>query len=331
MDRVVKNVLDSMAMLDQPQKTFMALLFSTLIVVQGKANFRNMSRYCEMSEKRFSRWYCRTFDFQQFNERLVFAELPAGSECIAAIDASFMRKSGKATEGLGMFYHGGTGSAERGLELSLTSVIHLKSNTAYTLNACQILDQEGKTRVDLYAEQTVSIAPLLLKQGIRYLASDAYYTKKKYVSPVTEAGLEIVGKLRTDADLRWLYTGEQSGRGRPKQYDGKVDFDKDIDRFESVGWLNETVDVFSAIAHSNCLNRSIKVVLLKIHRGSKVGRALLFSTDTKLTSMTLVAYYKARFQIEFVFRDAKQYTGLMDCQSRKKRPFILILMPLSRH
>ncbi|RLV57884.1 hypothetical protein D5018_20165 [Parashewanella curva] len=34
--------------------------------------------------------------------------------------------------------------------------------------------------------------------------------------------------------------------------------------------------------------------------------------------MTLITYYKARFQIEFVFRDAKQFTGLMDCQARKK-------------
>ena len=29
--------------------------------------------------------------------------------------------------------------------------------------------------------------------------------------------------------------------------------------------------------------------------------------------------YKARFQIEFVFRDAKQYTGLIDCQSCNKQ------------
>jgi hypothetical protein len=26
-------------------------------------------------------------------------------------------------------------------------------------------------------------------------------------------------------------------------------------------------------------------------------------------------FYKARFQIEFIFRDAKQFTGLLDCQS----------------
>jgi hypothetical protein len=29
-----------------------------------------------------------------------------------------------------------------------------------------------------------------------------------------------------------------------------------------------------------------------------------------------VEYYQARFQIEFIFRDAKQFTGLSDCQAR---------------
>ena len=29
-------------------------------------------------------------------------------------------------------------------------------------------------------------------------------------------------------------------------------------------------------------------------------------------------YYKARFQIEFLFRDAKQYTGLTHCQARSE-------------
>ncbi|MDQ7089317.1 MAG: transposase [Methylococcales bacterium] len=46
--------------------------------------------------------------------------------------------------------------------------------------------------------------------------------------------------------------------------------------------------------------------------------ALLFSTDTEIDAMTLYNYYKARFQIEFLFRDAKQFTGLCDCQARSE-------------
>ena len=58
--------------------------------------------------------------------------------------------------------------------------------------------------------------------------------------------------------------------------------------------------------------------MLRVQRVKKTGMALLFSTDTDLDAITILRYHKARFQIEFVFRDAKQYTGLTDCQSRSK-------------
>jgi len=32
----------------------------------------------------------------------------------------------------------------------------------------------------------------------------------------------------------------------------------------------------------------------------------------------IVRYYQARFQIEFLYRDAKQFTGLNNCQARSK-------------
>ena len=45
---------------------------------------------------------------------------------------------------------------------------------------------------------------------------------------------------------------------------------------------------------------------------------MLYSTDKELDALTLIKYYKSRFQIEFLFRDAKQYTGLTHCQSPRK-------------
>ncbi|MGB0561190.1 MAG: IS4 family transposase, partial [Spirulinaceae cyanobacterium] len=43
---------------------------------------------------------------------------------------------------------------------------------------------------------------------------------------------------------------------------------------------------------------------------------VLFSTDLDIDPVFLYRCYAARFQIEFVFRDARQYTGLADCQAR---------------
>jgi hypothetical protein len=45
---------------------------------------------------------------------------------------------------------------------------------------------------------------------------------------------------------------------------------------------------------------------------------VLFSTDTELNALALHRYYKAQFQIAFLFRDAKQFTGLGDCQARSE-------------
>jgi hypothetical protein len=63
--------------------------------------FEQISNYCEKS---YSRWYKRKFNFVEFNSKLIRHELGA-VELLGVIDASFMKKSGKCTEGLGWFYN----------------------------------------------------------------------------------------------------------------------------------------------------------------------------------------------------------------------------------
>ena len=163
-----------MSSVKQPQAKFIMSLLSVLLVFQGKANFRNLSRYCVMHEKRFSRWYRKVFNFVDFNRTLLRHELPPEGEYIAAIDASFMRKSGKKTEGLNWFYHSQSNQAERGLEMSLMCLIDMKANTAYSLDARQTLDNDEGTRIDTYGNQVMQLAPKLRGMGVRYLAADAY-------------------------------------------------------------------------------------------------------------------------------------------------------------
>ena len=47
---------------------------------------------------------------------------------------------------------------------------------------------------------------------------------------------------------------------------------------------------------------------------------ILFSSDLDLDYEKLIDYYKLRFQIEFNFRDAKQYWGLEDFMNIKETP-----------
>jgi len=51
----------------------------------------------------------------------------------------------------------------------------------------------------------------------------------------------------------------------------------------------------------------------------KAGVSLLFSTDIELDAEQILEYYKTRFQIEFIFRDAKQLAGLCDAQTRQSQ------------
>ena len=55
--------------------------------------------------------------------------------------------------------------------------------------------------------------------------------------------------------------------------------------------------------------------LLKEQNGKR-SSVVLFSTDLEIDPLYLYQCYTARFQIEFIFRDARQFTGLADCQAR---------------
>ena len=124
----------------------------------------------------------------------------------------------------------------------------------------------------------------------------------------------MIGKLRADAHLRYLYTGPRRlGPGRPKRYDGKVKL-TDLSRFERRETAEPAVVLYQAPVHHVHLHRDLRVVVVINTRSRR--RAVLFSTDCTLSALTIYRYYKARFQVEFLFRDAKQFTGLTDCQAR---------------
>jgi len=122
-----------------------------------------------------------------------------------------------------------------------------------------------------------------------------------------------ISKLRHDASLRWFHQGHQKARGRPKLYDGKVLF-TDLTRFEAAGEENGMI-FYSAVINSPYFQRNLCIVYVLKHQGKHLHTALLFSTDLLLSASDIYRFYKARFQIEFLFRDAKQFTGWTDCQS----------------
>ena len=179
--------------------------------------------------------------------------------------------------------------------------------------------EDVETLTDQYLQHLSDVKPSLLENE-KYTVVDGYFSKKKFVDGVRDLDLHQIGKLRCDANMRYLYTGpkREKGSGRQKTYDGKVNW-QDLSRFSYID-TQDGIAIYSLVLNHVSLKRNLKAVVLLDHRNKdKKKYAILFSTDKDLDAKTIVRYYKARFQIEFIFRDAKQFTGLCDCQARDQK------------
>ena len=193
-------------------------------------------------------------------------------------------------------------------------------NTAYTLSTYQAPAFPKAPKVPKVAKEStvntedkVACDTKQLLGGIRYLVADSFYAKTKFINGVVEHGMHVVSKLRHDADLRWLYTGEQKAKDQPRKFADKVRFD-DLSRFELAGEIDE-LPVYTAVVNAPMFKCNVRIVYVVREEKGKTYTSLLFCTNIRCAALDILRYYKARFQIKFVFRDAKQYTGLSDCQA----------------
>ena len=79
------------------------------------------------------------------------------------------------------------------------------------------------------------------------------------------------------------------------------------------------IRIFSAIGFAKALGRKIKLALVQYLEEDSpklISTKLYFSTDLNLPAWYIVKYDKLRFQIEFIYPDANQFTGLEHCQAR---------------
>ena len=123
------------------QGKFISKLLEGLQIFHVKLTFFTLSRYIDIHEKSFSRWYRGTFNFSKFNCYLIGQAIPRAHKLIACIDASFMSKSGSKTKRLGNLYHSKIGKSKKELEISLISVSDVNAKTAYAPNAAQTVDE----------------------------------------------------------------------------------------------------------------------------------------------------------------------------------------------
>ena len=313
----IKYLLDKMKDLNKIREKFIEEIFCLFLSIKGKHNFLQFARYSKYIEQRFRQQFEKPFDFLDFNKNLVLTH--GGNEHIIAIDPSYIKKSGKHTPGSGYFWSGVAGKAKWGLEITGIASVDLDNHTAFHLEAVQTLvDSEQTNLLEHYTDIIVQ-RKNQLQDISKYIVADAFFSKKTFVDKLVNNGFEVTSRFRKDAFLQYLYKGEQKkGRGRPRKYDGKVDFNHlNMEHFKLIEQTDK-LEIYHAIVYSKSLKRNINLVIERTKNNSAWSYKLYFSTDLTLNPQKILEQYKNRFQIEFLYRDAKQHTGLEDVQARSE-------------
>jgi putative transposase len=262
---------------------------------------------------------------------------------LLAIDETVEDKAGKKTDKIGYFFSSKISKVIRGVSFGVLSLIVVDKRKSFVVDFTQLSQNatksaENKAKKALLAQKkqdkvagkvVESALTLLLTRVLPFLASilihpsylvgDGAYGNLTYCLITGEHNLYLISKLNCKTVLHY----EPKAGTRQRIYGNKVDF-KQLEEHK-IDEKDEDDCIFTFFqikkVRTRHIGEFINVVIIRcFHKNSKkTAFVLLFSTDLSLDGMTLVDYYSLRFQIEFNFRDAKQYFGLSDFKSTKPK------------
>jgi putative transposase len=277
-------------------------------------------------------------------------------EYIAAGDEVVFGKVGKMTHGLGRFFSSLQNRVIPGLSFFVFSLIDVQERQSYPIQAVQMVKEpkppkkkekekpsqakkrpvgrpkgsrNKKKEAPILSPELLRIQPILqaflaVLKGVlkvRYLVMDGHFGNYPSAWMVLQTGLQLVSKFRSDAALFEPFTGKYCGHGPHPTYGDKVDVRSMKKKYLKAD--DTEAGIRTQIYQATLLNREFAapinvVVILKTNLSTKKqAHVILFSIDLELPYEKLYDYYTLRFQIEFNFRDAKQYWGLDDFMNIK--------------
>ena len=271
---------------------------------------------------------------------------------LLAGDESIVTKSGKKTYGLDRFFSGLYGKPVPGLSFFALSLISVQERRSYPIMVEQQVrvsvekatptpqktksaapkrkpgrpkgsKNKDKSEVTLTAEleliKTMVLKLLLLINGslpLTYLVLDGHFGHNNALQMTRQCGLHLISKLRYDAALYMPYTGPQNKYGPRRKYGDKIDYANLPSAYLKQSTIQDGIQTHiyqAALWHKEFPHLLNVVIIVKVNLDTGTqAHVVLFSSDLSLTYDHLIDYYALRFQIEFNFREAKQYWGLED-------------------
>jgi len=283
----------------------------------------------------------------------------SGHEYILAGDEVVFGKAGSETYGIGRFFSSLQNRVIRALSFFVFSVIDVKERRSYPIQAVQMVKEKEARKKKETVKKSVeekkrplgrpkgsknkknekpTLSPELLRiqpvlqafsgilkdvLAVRYLVMDGHFGNYPSAWMVLQTGLQFISKLRQDAALYEPFTGKYCGMGRPSKYGDKVNVREMKKKYLQSD--KKENGIRTQIYQAVLLNKEFAfpintVVILKTNLSThKQAHIILFSADLELSYEKLFDYYTLRFQIEFNFRDAKQYWGLDDFMNVKQQ------------
>lgn len=314
---LISSMIDKLPNINQWRRAFLIETLILFMSIRGRINFLQLARYGKHKEQRYRQQFEKPFDFLAFNKELTLSQ--GSGRYAIAFDPSYVSKSGKKTPGLGWYWSGCANKAKWGLEIGGLAAIDIDNHTAFHLEAVQTLNTDSQSLTDWYAA-VISDRKDTLTSLSKYLVADAWFSKRTFSDQVVSSGMHLISRLRDDADLKYLCLEPPTGKkGRPRKYSGKIivtDIDKE---YFTLCSEDEESTVYAAEVYSKALKCNIMLVHVTFPKANgKKAHKLYFSTDVSMDPLEILLYYKSRFQIEFLYRDGKQHTGLNDSQARSE-------------
>lgn len=159
---------------------------------------------------------------------------------------------------------------------------------------------------------------------ITYIVLDGAFGNNNALQMIKQCEMHLISKLHRNSALFLPYSGKYSGRGKRKKYGDRLNYDNIPKEYLKETTCEKSIqtEIYQMTLLHKLFAKQLNVVIIVKTNLKTPARShvILFSSDLDLLYGKLIDYYSLRFQIEFNFRDAKQYWGLEDFMNVKKTP-----------